>query len=309
MVSDVVYKHNSYGDRLATLVICSLVLFIGVGLLAGCASEQAKSQVPTPTPEQYPVLNVFGPTGAKSAIDLLQILIESSELPYTPRIFEGETDEPGLQGLLDGTFDITLLMRHPRADDPVVFIEFLSTPVALFVNPDSGITNLTREQVKAVFSGEVTNWAELGGADQDIVILLQVSEDTDTQAVQDYFMQGERFVDSERPLFTDRDVFLVVEGIPGAIGYASWVGKKYNEFTESSAYLTPILLDGKFPDEADYPVNGSVGVAYLPDKEAFLQPLFDWGDQIVESALFRGIIDQFGLKLSLSEPERLGSTD
>ena len=41
--------------------------------------------------------------------------------------------------------------------------------IAVVVNPDCEMEDLTLEQVKKIFIGEITNWSEIGGADADIV--------------------------------------------------------------------------------------------------------------------------------------------
>mgnify|MGYP000267191960 CR=1 FL=1 len=39
--------------------------------------------------------------------------------------------------------------------------------VAVVVNPENGVTDLTVEQIAQIFTGEITNWSELGGADAE----------------------------------------------------------------------------------------------------------------------------------------------
>ena len=42
--------------------------------------------------------------------------------------------------------------------------------VAVVVNPENGVTDLTVEQIAQIFTGEITNWSELGGADAEIAV-------------------------------------------------------------------------------------------------------------------------------------------
>lgn len=43
--------------------------------------------------------------------------------------------------------------------------------IAVVTHPDNGITNLTMEQILGIYKGEITNWSEVGGADQAIVVV------------------------------------------------------------------------------------------------------------------------------------------
>jgi len=50
-----------------------------------------------------------------------------------------------------------------------VTTEIARDPVVVVVNPSCGVTNLSVDQLKAVFSGQVANWKEVGGADLPVV--------------------------------------------------------------------------------------------------------------------------------------------
>ncbi|HJD96411.1 phosphate ABC transporter substrate-binding protein [Mailhella massiliensis] len=57
----------------------------------------------------------------------------------------------------------------------LVSFPFAIDGVAVAVNPENGVTSLTKAQVKDVFAGKITNWKELGG--KDAAISLYVRED------------------------------------------------------------------------------------------------------------------------------------
>ena len=60
--------------------------------------------------------------------------------------------------------------------------------------------------------------------------------DTNTEILSDYILDGQPFADTGVVLLTDLDMLTMVAGMPGAIGYASWSGKKYYEFILSNQY-------------------------------------------------------------------------
>jgi phosphate transport system substrate-binding protein len=288
---------------LVVLLRCSPVALVCIVILAGCGGDPADSHVQTPTDEGQQVLTIFGPVGSRGALEALQVVFANSALPYEFQVFEGASAAPGVQGVLDGKFDLMVLMRRPQPDLPLTYIEFMRTPVVFFVNPSAGIHDLTSVQVAAIFSGDVTNWSELGGTDQTIVVLVMPEEDTNTQAVREHIMERKPFTDSARTLISDADVLTIVDGMPGTIGYTSWAAKKYTEFVSSNEYSTDIKLDGVSPDEPAYPLVSEVGVAFRPDRESFLEPLFDWGDKFLASEPVQFLIERFGL-VSIDKPAR-----
>jgi phosphate transport system substrate-binding protein len=80
-------------------------------------------------------------------------------------------------GLINGTRDI-IFCAEPSTEQLEQAaqnnIEFNMTPIGkdafvFFVNKDNPIDNITSEQLQKIYSGEITNWAELGGEDRAII--------------------------------------------------------------------------------------------------------------------------------------------
>jgi hypothetical protein len=161
-----------------------------------------------------------------------------------------------------------------------------------------GIDNLTSEQAAGIFSGEIASWSQVGGPDQAIIVYIQERDDTMSQAVQDYILRDKSFSQSARFLTEERDVFSVVESVPGAISYAAWAGKLYWEFVLATKFIDPIMLDGLSPDDPDYSFVSPIGIAYLPERQADFQPIINWGHRFLSSEVAQAMLAQFGVQLA-----------
>ena len=79
----------------------------------------------------------------------------------------------GITGATDKTLDIGLSSRALKDDEKsavdgtVVALD----GIAIVVNKDSKVADLTVEQLKKMFTGEITNWKEVGGDDGEIVLV------------------------------------------------------------------------------------------------------------------------------------------
>ncbi len=90
--------------------------------------------------------------------------------------------------------------------------------VKLMANKDVKIATLSRDQLKSIFTGKVTNWKEVGGPDLPIVIVLG-SKIPGTQAVfQKQMMDDEPYAQKMMEATTAADVKEKVQGTPGAVG-------------------------------------------------------------------------------------------
>lgn len=90
----------------------------------------------------------------------------------------------GIASLIDRTTDIADSSREIKAEETAkakkLGVNIHETNIALdgiavVVHPSNPVNNLTREQIKAVYTGKISNWSELGGKNARIVV---VSRDT-----------------------------------------------------------------------------------------------------------------------------------
>ena len=90
----------------------------------------------------------------------------------------------GIKALIDGNTDIANSSRQMKEQEAKLAAEKKITlkeiPVAYdmivpVVHPENPVTNITVDQLKAIYDGSITNWKQLGGKDEKIVV---VSRDT-----------------------------------------------------------------------------------------------------------------------------------
>ena len=78
----------------------------------------------------------------------------------------------GITGAADKTLDIGLSSRALKADETGVTGTIVALDgIAIIVNKDSKVEDLTVDQLKQMFTGEITNWSEVGGDDGEIVLV------------------------------------------------------------------------------------------------------------------------------------------
>ncbi len=145
-----------------------------------------------------------------------------------------------------GDSDI-LAAGHPELhDNRVAVIGF-----AVVTNPSAGVKNLSKKQLQDVFSGKATNWKEVGGSDQKIVVINR-PRNSGTRAVFTKTVMGSVAI-SESGLTEDATgtVISVVKQTPGAVSYAAFSGTRGGGLNEVSidgvAPTDENVLSGKYP--------------------------------------------------------------
>lgn len=128
----------------------------------------------------------------------------------------------GITGATDKTLDIGLSSRALKdeekndVDGTVIALD----GIAIIVNKDSKVEDLTVDQLKQMFTGEITNWSEVGGDDGEIVLIGREAG----SGTRDGFESIVDVKDSckyAQELTATGAVISAVEANPLAIGYAS----------------------------------------------------------------------------------------
>ncbi|ADQ15429.1 PstS family phosphate ABC transporter substrate-binding protein [Halanaerobium hydrogeniformans] len=179
--------------------------------------------------------------------------------------------------------------------------------LSVIVNEDNPVEELTVEQIGAVFKGEITNWSELGGKDQDISLYGRQSNSGTYVYFRENILKGDYSDDKMRMNGNAQ----IVEGIlsdKSAIGYVG-VGYTVDEgkpveglkivkvaADEDSPYVTPIdpanVADGSYP--VARPLHHySNGVPEGMVKEYLEFVLSDAGQQVAVDSGFYPVTEEY----------------
>ena len=129
----------------------------------------------------------------------------------------------GITAVSEGRCDIGLSSRALTDEEKVSGLTetvLAYDGIAVIVNPENGVEDLTLEDIAAIYTGEITNWKDLGGNDGEIVLIGREAG----SGTRDGF---ESITDTEdkcqyrQELTSTGDVITTVSQNPNAIGYAS----------------------------------------------------------------------------------------
>lgn len=145
-----------------------------------------------------------------------------------------------------GDSDITAPSHPELHDNRVAVIGF-----AVVTHPGLGVKNLSKKQIQDIFSGKATNWNQVGGPDQKIVVVNR-PRSSGTRAVFTKTLMGSTPI-NESGLTEDATgtVVSVVKQTPGAISYAAFSGTRGSGLNELSidgvAPTDENIIVGKYP--------------------------------------------------------------
>ena len=134
----------------------------------------------------------------------------------------------GIQAVLEGRCDIGLSSRNLKDEEKANGLE--GTPlaydgIAIIVNPENPVSDLSVETIAKIYTGEIKNWKELGGNDAEIVLIGREAGSGTRDGFEDITKTKDKCV-YRQELTSTGDVITTVAGNPAAIGYASLASVK-----------------------------------------------------------------------------------
>lgn len=212
------------------LMICTLALVV---MLAACGSKNAQedsSASGTANNDKSSELSgsvlAVGSTALQPLVEqAAQKFMAESQYSKIQVQVQGGGSGTGLTQVSGGQADIgnsDVFAEEKLKDEAKDLVDHQVAVVAMaaVTNPDAGVDNLTKQQLVDIFTGKVTNWKEVGGKDEAIVIVNRPSSSGTRKTFEKYAL-GASTEDLKGSIQEESSgtVKKIVSESPGAIGY------------------------------------------------------------------------------------------
>ena len=215
-----------------------MVLGILAALLAGCGAKSAKA------------VSTDGSTSMEKVIGALgeAFMQQNDGVSFT---YNPTGSGSGIQAVSEGRCDIGLSSRALKDEEKASGLTetvLAYDGIAMIVNPENPVTDLDLETIAKIYTGEITNWKDVGGNDGEIVLIGREAGSgtrdgfesiTDTKETCKY----------RQELTSTGDVITTVSQNPNAIGYASLAALKDTVKALTVGGVAPseqTVLDGSY---------------------------------------------------------------
>ncbi|PDW04226.1 substrate-binding domain-containing protein [Candidatus Viridilinea mediisalina] len=252
--------------------ILSFVLLLS---LVACSSplEPAPELVELPT-----TTLTFAGSGAGTVI--LRHVLAPFEREYGIRLefLVSSGGQPALRGAQAGEFDVAVLLTDNPAGisrPGLTLINLAKDPVVFLRHADLPISGLSSEQLRAIYLGSVTNWAELGGPNLPIVVLTRNEDDAATRILRHHLFGTGAWPPMAIVFSRSADLREAVQRTPGSIGFDSYGAAMINGMAEQ--VLTVDELHPGALAQAGYPLPPRrLVLAYPTAQREALAPLLTY---------------------------------
>ena len=129
----------------------------------------------------------------------------------------------GIQAVQEGRCDIGLSSRSLKDEEKAKGLEETTLAldgIALVVNPENPVSDLDLETISKIYTGEISNWKDVGGNDSDIVLIGREAGSGTRDGFESITYTTDK-CQYRQELTSTGDVIATVASNPNAIGYAS----------------------------------------------------------------------------------------
>ena len=199
--------------------------------------------------------------GSTTVLPIAQKIMEAymKEFPDTSISLSGGGSGNGIKALIDGTTDIANSSRFIKDEEvkqaidkgiyPVPFAVAYDCIVPV-VHPSNPAKDLTMDQLKGIYTGQIKNWKELGGPDGQIVIISRDTSSGTYEIWEERVMKKERVFAGALLQASNGAIVQAISKNKNAIGYIGigYVDKSVKATTVNGIPGTEeTTLNGKFP--------------------------------------------------------------
>ena len=180
----------------------------------------------------------------------------------------------GITAVSEGRCDIGLSSRNLKDEEKANGLTetvLAYDGIAIIVNPENTVEDLSLEQIAKIYTGEITNWSEVGGNDGEIVLIGREAG----SGTRDGFESITGTTDKcqyRQELTSTGDVITTVAGNPLAIGYASLASVKDTVKAVSVNGVVPTeesIKDGSYQVQRPFVLVTKDGAELSPAAQAF----------------------------------------
>ncbi|MGN0363591.1 MAG: phosphate ABC transporter substrate-binding protein [Bilifractor sp.] len=224
------------------------------------SSTVAAASGDTTTAASADLSGTVGTDGSTSMEKVISYLSEAfmEEYPKVEVTYNPTGSSSGIQAVTEGSTDLGLASRDLKDDEKngLTQTTIAIDGIAIIVNPNNKVKDISLDQIKQIYTGQITNWKDVGGDDGEIVCIGREAGSGTRDGFESITDTKDQCKLSQE-LTSTGDVIQTVANNPNAIGYASMadLNDTVQKLTVDGVECTEdTILDGSYKIQRNFNV-------------------------------------------------------
>ena len=212
-------------------------------------------------------LKITGATTPYPAMEQLAAAYET-QVGSTQIVFlESSQSSGGILAVKEGLVDMGTVTRPPKDDEAVPELEhreFAKDILVVATHPSvEGVSMLTTEDLRAIYSGQVTNWQEFGGPDAAIIVLDRAEDESAKRLLRKYYLGPDlENAPNAVVLRNESDLMESLQNTPYSIGAFSLARSIANGLSVNYLNLDGVAPTAESIETGDYAMARTLGLVW-----------------------------------------------
>jgi len=268
--------------RLSTYVLS--IIATTTFVIPGCSFNNTISTSSISTTSDTQGKKEIKVSGSTSSYKAIKILAESYEIKnktIKANLLPANQSEVTIAGVKEGLLEIGSISKvlKPEENDGTLEYKEIAKD-ALLVATNSSIKkvkNLTTEQLKGIYSGQIKNWQEVGGNDAKIVVLDRPEDESAKRLLRKHYL-GETLTNSPEAvvLREEGDLITAIQNIPDSIGAFSAAYAISNKLPVNYLSLNGVEVIPENIKSGKYSMVRDIGIIYKKAPDDAVKQFLDF---------------------------------
>ncbi len=250
-----------------TILRKCLYLALSALLVASCGGANPIAAKPTPDP----LAGTYVTKGGGGALDNVKPLTAAFAALHPTVIWQGFDDvgsDAGVKLTLDGQVDIGFISRDlkPAEKGTVESVSIGASGTGVGINASNPVKALTKDQVAKIFTGQITDWKDVGGTPGKIRVLLREPESSTRSAFEGYFFKSKpTYAKDAVEVFQIDETLKAISSFKDAIGMMTMNAKTFGTADVRLLTIDGVAATRENLNNGTYQIRRPLYFVYHPD--------------------------------------------
>lgn len=269
----------------------TLTIMGAIVTMAACGNTKETTPETSGSTNKQVTITAVGSTALQPLVEQVGEIYMTDHPNYSINV-QGGGSGTGLTQVSTGAVDIGNSDVYAEEKDGIDASNIVDNQIAVVgvapvVNKEVGVTNLTSDDLKGIFTGKITNWKEIGGKDQPIELINRASGSGTRATFEQWGLEGEEPIKGQEQ-DSSGTVRKIVAETPGAISYLA--------FSYIDDSLQGLSIDGVEPTDANVTDNSWKIWAYehMYTQKEVTKEVQTFIDYILSEDVQKNVINELG---------------